>query len=96
MSFPQLSEDILLAPLLEVGPYSFKIFSIGERGTNISPELSKEVISGLLNEVNLIDSSNRIDSIVSIHVTGAMWASHISIALNKLLKLFTTEINLYT
>ncbi len=90
MSFPQLKADIASAPIVKVGDYGFKAFSVGERGTSLSPELIEEVVSGLIEAVSSI---GEIDSIVSIHVTGAMWSLPVAMALRKPLKLFTTEPN---
>lgn len=93
MSFPHLKADIEAAPIVLEGEYKFRAFSAGERGTNISPELSREVRDGLLEAVMSFCLVDEIDSIVSIHVTGAMWALSVAIKLNKPLKLFTTEPN---
>ena len=91
MSYPHLEADIATAPIIKEGDYSFKVFSAGERGTTITPQLSHEVINGLIAAVRSISDS--IDSIVSIHVTGTMWALPVAMALNKPLKSFTTEPN---
>ena len=61
------------------------MFSVGERGTNIKPELIHEVVTGLIAAVNSICPVEAIDSIVYIHVTGAMWALLVA------MELFTTE-----
>ncbi len=90
MSFLHLKADIASAPTVQVGSYAFKAFSAGERGTSLSPELIREVVTGLIDAAK---SFEEVDSLVSIHVTGAMWALPVAMALNKPLKLFTTEPN---
>lgn len=87
-SFPELINDINSAPSISEGSYTFKAFSIGERGTTLSPELIREVVNGLIGR---IQAGSKFDSIVSIHVTGAMWSLPVALALNKPLHLFTTE-----
>lgn len=93
MSFSHLKADIASAPTVEVGDYAFRAFSVGERGTDMGPELIHEVVAGLTGAVNSICLPESVDSIVSIHVTGAMWALPVAMALGKPLKLFTTEPN---
>ncbi len=88
--FPELTHDIKSAPNVSVGKYTFKVFSIGERGTTISPALMHEVVNGLIEQIREA-TDNKFDSIVSIHVTGAMWSLPVALALNKPLHLFTTE-----
>ena len=93
MSFQHLKEAIVEAPTVREGNYAFRAYPVGERGTNIDSKLAHEVVAGLANAVLSIDSGDKIDSIVSIHVTGAMWALPIALTMNKPLKLFTTEPN---
>ena len=94
MSFSLLKADIATAPVVQAGDYAFRAFSVGERGTSLKPELIHEVTEGLFGAVNSIcPFFDSIDSIVSIHVTGAMWALPVAIWLVKPLKLFTTEPN---
>lgn len=90
MDFPELEKDIAFSPTFKEGGYIFKVFSVGERGTNMSLELMKEVVDGLVNATLKLGN---VDSVVSVHVSGAMWALPVSLSLMKPLKLFTTEPN---
>ena len=88
--FPCLEADIKSAPTVKVDNYAFKVFSVGERGTCLKPELVDEVVDGLCTAAGQVGP---FDSIVSIHVMGAVWALSVAKALGKPLYLFTTEPN---
>lgn len=93
MAFPRLRADIAAAQTVTVGAYAFKVFSAGERCTSLAPELVREVVSGLIAATMFMNTADRVDSIVSIHVAGAMWALPVAMVLGLPLKLFTTEPN---
>lgn len=82
-----LAHDIASAPIIKVGDYEFKAYSIGERGTTLNYELISEVVSELVSHIH----PETIDSVVSIHVTGAMWALPVALMVKRPLHLFTTE-----
>lgn len=89
MALPHLVADIAAAPMVQESSYTFSVFSIGERGTSLGPDLVEEVVRGLVTAVNKVE----FDTLVSIHVTGAMWALAVAHALRKPLKLFVAEPN---
>lgn len=73
MPMPLLRQDILAAPIIPVNGYQFRAFSVGERGTMLQPELIQEVRDGLVEQARRADRA--FESIVSIHTTGAVWAT---------------------
>lgn len=91
-NFPELEADVARAPTVKLGEYEFQVFSIGERGTLLKPALLHEVVAGLIEKIHE-KTAGQFDSIVTIHVTGAMWALPVALLLGKPLYVFTTEPN---
>lgn len=85
--YPNLAKDMLEAPIIPVGDYQFRAYSFGERGTTINPALMKEVRNGLISAIDELNLS--YSSLVSIHTTGALWASLVAVELEVPLHLFT-------
>lgn len=90
--FPFLQHDIKTAKNVKVDSYSFKVFSVGERGTHISYNLLNEVVTGFIGKI-VPCFGREFDSIVSIQTTGAMWAMPLALWCSKPLYIFTTEPN---
>lgn len=72
--YPYLAKDVANAPVIKLagGKYRFHIFSIGERGTKLEPELISEVVDGLLEKVKPYIKD--LDYIVTIEPGGNQWA----------------------
>lgn len=92
IEFPFLNYDIKTAKSIQVDTYTFKLYSIGERGTQISSNLLSEVVTGLINKI-VSCYGKEFDSIVTIQTSGAMWSMPIALWANKPLYIFTTESN---
>ncbi|MBI5000406.1 MAG: phosphoribosyltransferase [Euryarchaeota archaeon] len=85
--YPFLVNDVTQAPtrvFWKRGGYTFHLFSIGERGTELTPQIMIEVLKGLRRRIIPYDS--QFDKIVTIEPGGHPWglliAHHLRIPLS--------------
>lgn len=85
--YPNLIKDISNAPKIKLkkNDYLFKVFSVGERGTDLKPKLIQEVLSGLLKEI--CKHKCTFDYIVTVEPGGNPWGLLVAQALKIPLKI---------
>jgi adenine phosphoribosyltransferase len=72
--YPLLSQDVAesTAVLMSEDTYLFRVFSVGERGMEVSRDLQAEVVDGLVSQLTAVERP--FDYLLSIDPGGLSWA----------------------
>lgn len=89
--FPHLAHDVRNAGeiVLNGTNYRFRLYSVGERGGSVEPELIDEVVDGLAEEITALGAD--LDYLVTVEPGGTRWVFSVAQKLRKPVKIVNLE-----